>query len=73
MSRGFVQCGEHFQFIEIGLHIFGESASWTVASVAVTNGHGYHQILFSLCTGAVRFQQWLESIALVSFRKIYRI
>lgn len=54
--RGLIQCCKHIQFIETSLYIFGESAFGTITSIAITNGNGYHQILFPLRAGAICVQ-----------------
>lgn len=67
IRRGPVQCGQHFQLIEIGLHIFGESALGAIASVLVTYGYGYHQVLLLVRPRAVCVQQRFESAPMVKY------
>lgn len=63
--RGLIQRCKHIQFIETSLYIFGESALGTIASITITNGNGYHEVLFPLRAGAVRLQQRSKSVTMV--------
>lgn len=65
--RGLIQRCKHIQFIETSLYIFGESASGTITSITITNGNGYHEILFPLRAGVIRLQQRFESVTMVNY------
>lgn len=64
--RGTVQCGQHLQQSEAGVHLLGEPAPGTVAGFSVAHGHGHNEILLPVRARPVRVQQRLESAALVS-------
>lgn len=63
---GPLQCGQHFQLAQAGVHIFGEPPSGAAAGVPLADGHGHHEVLLPVRAGAVCVQQWSQSAAVVS-------